>query len=177
MDSQTKGKSSGGLGQGKSKPKATTDKKPAPAPQLQKQKLPELGNKQAPGNEQSKPEIAQLTDTVTKGKDGETNITVEWYWQWVNGSHPAGWKVGTLEGHQLDVTVAIENYRKRLTGTTRVDTGLAPCTTQMIGSKGDVTIIDLTTGEKRVVGLGIYRIPGPFGKLWKLIKKMFTGRG
>lgn len=177
MDSQSKGKPSDGLGQGKSRPKDATNKKPAPAPQRQKQKLAELGNKETAGKAEQKQEVAQLSDTVTKGKNGETNITVEWYWQWVGGSHPAGWKIGTLEGHKLDVTVAIMNYNKHITGTTRVDTGLAPCTSLMIGTEGSVSIVDLTSGEKRVVEFRIVGMPTPFGKLWKLIKKLFTGRG
>jgi len=176
MDSQTNTKSAGEAGKTKSKSKEAVNKKNVPAPRRHKQKMPGLGNKQEQGKAEPRQEIELISDTVTKGKNGEANITVEWYWQWVDGSHPCGWRIGTLEGHELDVTVAIRNYNKHLTGTTRVDTGLAPCTVQMVGSKGDVSITDLSSGEKRVVSFGVYLLPGPFGKLWKWLKKMFVGR-
>lgn len=122
----------------------------------------------------AKQETVAINDVSTPGRNGEQNITVEWYWEWVGNSLPAGWKIQTLEGHELEVTVEILNYRKTHTGTTRVDTGLAPCTVEMVGSKGELRITDLATGEKRTIVLGVYLLPGPLGKLWRWIKKLFV---
>lgn len=178
MDPQAKTKTS----PGQSQPQSRQAPKPAGNPgQARKSRAAPGGPAQAPGGPaeqaRSKPDLELVSDTLTRGRNGEAHITVEWYWQWINGSHPCGWKIATLEGHQLDVRVETGHYRKEIAGSTHIDTGVLPVSAMVIGLSGQVEITDLETGEKRLVQFRIFEIPGPLGILWKKIKRLLVGPG
>lgn len=83
--------------------------------------------------------------TATAGADGSRNITVQKFWMPVGNDMPAGYDVGTLTAHGLEVTLEQLAYRKTYTGTGSVKTGLTPVAP--IGTTGRMIARDLVTGE------------------------------
>gem|GEM_PF-3669048 len=135
--------------------------------------LPEMGA--APeAKKASKQESAVISDVVTQGKNGEQNITVEWYWEQIGNDMPCGWIIGTLADNQLEATVKQLSYSKGYSGSSKLKTGLVPVAPE--GTTGTLEITDTTTGEKREIKFRWYAY-GLFGMLWRLIKKLFTNKG
>jgi hypothetical protein len=105
----------------------------------------------------------------TVGRAGANNINLEKFWVQVGSSYPCGFKVGTLPGNELEVTLEQLSYR-------RVHNGSGALTTQVIpvapiGTKGKVVVRDTTTGET-VEQPWTWHVVGQGGSLWQLIKNL-----
>jgi hypothetical protein len=111
--------------------------------------------------------------TVTAGRAGEKNITVQWLDIWVDGNKPCYFHVTTQSGHGLEVTVEQLAYKKTYTGTGALTTQPVPVVP--IGTTFTIVSRDTTTGEV-VEQKGIwYDMSGRGGggtSLWALIKKL-----
>lgn len=136
--------------------------------------LPEVGVKPE-SKKETKQETAVISDVKTAGKNGESNITVEWYWTQIGNAFPCGWVIGTAEGNGLEITAYQLSYEKSYSGTTSLKTSLIPVAP--IGTTGKVDVIDTTTGEKREIKFIWRGDPGFLGMLWGLIRKLFTKSG
>lgn len=136
--------------------------------------LPEMGAKPE-SKKEAKQETAVISDVKTAGKNGESNITVEWYWTQIGNAFPCGWVIGTADGNNLEVTAYQLSYEKSYSGTTSLKTGLVPVVP--IGTTGKVDVTDTTTGEKREIKFIWRGDVGLLGMLWGLIKKLFTNSG
>ncbi len=136
--------------------------------------LPGMGAKPE-GKKQVKQEAKVISEVSTKGKNGESNITVEWYWAQIGNAFPCGWVIGTADGNNLEVTVHQLSYEKSYGGTKALKTGVVPVVP--IGTTGNVDVTDTTSGEKREIKFVWRGNEGFLGMLWGLIKKLFTNSG
>ncbi|MHA7927069.1 MAG: hypothetical protein ACX936_17820 [Marinobacter sp.] len=118
-------------------------------------------------------EAQVISDTVSQGRNGEQNITVEWYWEQIGNNMPCGWIIGTTTGNGLEATVNQLSYVKVYSSASSLKTGLVPLAPE--GTKGTVEIIDTTTGEQREIKFCWYSY-GLFSMLRRLIKRLFTNR-
>lgn len=108
---------------------------------------------------------------LTPGRAGESHISIEKSWVEVEGHLPASFKVATLAGNALEVTLEQLSYRKTHTGTGSLQTGLTPLAP--IGTRGRLIARDLTSGET-VEQPWIWHLHGgPRRSLWEVVKGLF----
>jgi hypothetical protein len=125
--------------------------------------VPQISTKQTP---KLKLEKAK----VTAGRSGERNITFEWFWVQVGNNFPCGFKVKTVAGNELEVTLEQLSYKRIQGGKGAVTTQVVPVAP--IGTRGKMIARDVTTGEVVEQPWLWYRL-GFFGGLWDAIKKLF----
>jgi hypothetical protein len=121
------------------------------------------------------PGFSAEPQTVTAGRDGARNLSLEWITVWLEGGRSARFVVRTATGNELQVHMEQLAYRKSETGVTQVNT--QPVPVAPIGTKGKLVARDMTTGE-------ILEQPwtwillgggggGGAGSLWDFIKRLF----
>jgi hypothetical protein len=109
---------------------------------------------------------------VTAGKDGASNIRVEKISVPLPNAVPCRFAITTAAGNALEVSMEQKSYRKSYQGTSSVQTDITPVAP--IGTKGKLTVRDLTTGET-VEQPWTWRAGAGGGSgLWELIKRLFT---
>jgi hypothetical protein len=142
-----------------SRPEARATAEPIALPQT----VTATATNKAPGLQMEKA-------VVTAGRAGEKNITIEKFWVEVDGHLPAGFVVGTREGHGLEVLLEQRAYRKPYAGTGSLKTGLTPIAT--IGTKGRILVTDTTTGETLEQPWTWRSRGGVAAGLWQFIKRL-----
>lgn len=109
---------------------------------------------------------------VTAGKDGATSIRVEKILVPLPHAIPCRFAVTTATGNALEVSMEQKSYRKTYQGTSSVQTDITPVAP--IGTKGKLTVRDLTTGETVEQPWTWRATAGGWSGLWKLIKRLFS---
>ena len=109
---------------------------------------------------------------VTAGKDGACNISIQKIPVPLPNAIPCRFTVMTARGNALEVSLEQKSYRKSYQGTSSVQTDITPVAP--VGTKGRVTVRDLTTGETAEQPW-IWRAgAGGWSGFWELIKRLFT---
>ena len=151
--------------------KARTAEGPAPAQARQRAEPIALPRAEAAGTAAKKaPGLKMEEAIVTAGRGGEKNITIEKFWVEIDGHLPAGFNVGTRNGHGLEVVLEQRAYRKTYSGTGALETGLTPIAP--IGTKGKILVTDTTTGETLEQPWTWYARGGGISGLWQFIKAL-----
>jgi hypothetical protein len=122
---------------------------------------------------QKKSDMVCAEAKVTEGRDGARNLRVEWIDVRLPHANSCRFAVTTSEGNSVEAVIEQKNYRQSYHGTSTLQTGIIPVAP--IGTKGKVTVRDLTTGETferpwmwHVIGVGAQL------NLWALLKRLFT---
>ena len=109
---------------------------------------------------------------VTAGKDGALNIRVEKIPVPLPNAVPCRFAVTTAAGNALEVSMEQKSYRKSYQGTSSVQTDITPVAP--IGTKGKLTVRDLTTGETVEQPWMWHNVGGGWSGLWGMLKRLFT---
>ena len=110
--------------------------------------------------------------TVMAGRDGALNIKVQWIRVSLPHADPCKFAVTTAVGNALEVSMEQRSYHRSYQGTSSVMTDITPVAP--LGTKGKLTVHDLTTGETlEQPWTWRSRAGGLFG-LWELLKRLFT---
>lgn len=109
---------------------------------------------------------------VTAGKDGACNIRIQWIQVPLPNAIPCRFAVTTAAGNALEVFMEQKSYRKSYQGASSVQTGITPVAP--VGTKGKLTVRDLTTGEAVEQPWTWRAGAGGSSGLWELIKRLFT---
>jgi hypothetical protein len=119
--------------------------------------------------------LGELTATV--GRAGEKNLAIDKFNVRVGNNLPCGFRVSTLPGNGLEITIEQLAYKKIYTGTGEVTTQVCPVAP--IGTKGKITVRDTTTGETLEQPWTWYLIglSGGGAGLWEMIKRLFWKSG
>lgn len=142
-----------------------------PPPQ-QQQAAGETAVKAATGKKQRQSGMGLEAAVVTAGKDGACNIRVEWISVSLPYALTCRFAVTTGAGNSLEASMEQKSYRRSYQGTSSLQTDLTPVAP--IGTRGKLTVRDLTTGET-LEQPWIWRIgAGGSTGLWELLKKLFT---
>jgi hypothetical protein len=110
--------------------------------------------------------------TVTAGKDGARNIRVEWIRVPLPHADPCRFAVTTAAGNALEVSMEQNSYRRSYQGTSSLQTDITPVAPR--GTKGMLTVRDLTTGETLEQPWTWRADAGGWSGLWDLLKRWFT---
>jgi len=161
-------------GQSQSRPstQSRTQTRPAPRPSAPAQVRPRSDVADAPAAHAGarKPQGLELADAiVAAGRAGERNITIDKFWVNVEGNLPCGFDVATRGGHQLEVLMEQQSYRRTWQGVGSLKTGITPVAP--IGTTGRIHVTDVTTGETLEQPWTWHRIGGG-GGFWEAIKKL-----
>ena len=108
---------------------------------------------------------------VTAGKDGACNIRIQWIQVPLPHAVPCRFAVTTAAGNELEASMEQQSYRKSYQGTSSLQTDITPVAPN--GTKGMLTVRDLTTGEL-LEQPWIWRASGGLPGLWELLKRWFT---
>src|SRR5579863_1303576 len=123
--------------------------------------------------QQRQTDMAIEEATVTEGKAGVRNIRVEWIRVSLPHAQPCKFAVTTAAGNALEVSMEQKSYRRSYQGTSSLQTDITPVAPH--GTKGKLTVHDLTTGETLEQPWTWRSGSGADGLwLWKLIKRLFT---
>lgn len=110
--------------------------------------------------------------TVKEGKNGARNIRVEWIRVPLPHADPCKFAVTTAAGNGLEVSMEQMSYRKSYQGTSSLQTDITPVAPN--GTKGKLTVHDLTTGETLEQPWMWRPRAGGLSGLWALLKRLFT---
>ena len=117
-----------------------------------------------------KPGIQMEPQKVMAGRAGERNVTIEQIMVPVGLDMSCWYKVKTLAGNIVEVTLEQRLYKKAFSGQGTVSTSVLPVAP--VGTVLKVTVHDLTTGEV-IEQTGKWRLlGGSWAKLWDLIKSL-----
>ena len=114
-----------------------------------------------------KPGAAQ----VTEGKDGARNLRVQWIDVQLPNAQSCRFAVTTTQGNAIEAVMEQKSYRQSFQGTSSLQTGIAPVAP--IGTKGKLTVHDLTTGET-FEQPWTWHVLGGLSGLWDLLKRLFS---
>lgn len=148
--------------------RAREESRSDPAPQQRSADQPAAET--AAGAQARKSDMALDEAVVSAGKDGARNIRVQWIEVRLPHAIPCRFAVTTAAGNALEVSMEQKSYHKSYQGTSSVQTDITPVAP--IGTKGKLTVHDLTTGET-LAQPWTWRsqaLPG----LWALLKRLFT---
>jgi hypothetical protein len=109
---------------------------------------------------------------ITAGKDGAQNIRVKWIDVPLRNATPVRFAVTTAAGNTLEVSMEQQSYRKSYQGTSSLQTDITPVAPH--GTKGRLTVHDLTTGETLEQPWKWRWSGGGLSGLWELLKRLFT---
>lgn len=110
--------------------------------------------------------------SVTAGKDGASNIRIQWIKVSLPHAEPCRFAVTTAPGNSLEVSMEQMSYHRSYQGTSAVQTDITPVAPN--GTRGKLTVHDLTTGET-LEQPWVWRAgAGGWSGLWELLKKLFT---
>jgi len=109
---------------------------------------------------------------VSAGKDGACNVRIQWIQVPLPNAIPCRFAVTTAAGNVLEVFMEQKSYRKSYQGTSSVQTDITPVAP--LGTKGKLTVRDLTTGETVEQPWTWRAGAGGSSGLWELIKRLFT---
>jgi hypothetical protein len=109
---------------------------------------------------------------IAAGKDGACNIRVQWIQVPLPHAVPCRFAVTTAAGNELEVSMEQKTYRKSYTGTSSLQTDITPVAPN--GTKGLLTVHDLTTGETLEQPWTWRAGAGGISGLWELLKRWFT---
>jgi hypothetical protein len=110
---------------------------------------------------------------VAEGKDGARNLRVQWIDVQLPDAKSCKFAITTASGNAIEAVLEQKNYRQAYQNTSSLQTGIVPVAPH--GTKGKLTVHDLTTGEtfeqpwtwRNVVG-------GLLSALWQVLKGLFT---
>jgi hypothetical protein len=123
--------------------------------------------------EQKKSDMKLEEAKVTAGKEGARNLRVQWIDVHLPNAQSCRFAITTASGNGIEAVLEQKNYRQAYQGTSSLQTGIVPVAPH--GTKGKLTVHDLTTGEtfeqpwtwRNVVG-------GLLSALWQVLKGLFT---
>lgn len=142
----------------------------ASAPQQRTAEQP--GMQEAGSATQRQSDMAVEEATVMAGKDGACNIRVQWIRVSLPHAEPCRFAVTTAPGNSLEVSMEQMSYHKSYQGTSAVQTDITPVAPH--GTKGKLTVHDLTTGETLEQPWTWRARAGGWSGLWQLLKRLFT---
>jgi hypothetical protein len=122
--------------------------------------------------QQRQSELAHEEATVTAGKDGALNIRVQWITVQLPHARPCRFAVTTAAGNAIEVAMEQKSWQKSYKGTSVVQTDITPVAP--IGTKGKLTVHDLTTGETLEQPWTWRADARGWPGLWALLKRLFT---
>jgi len=164
-------------GQGQSRPssRGRTQTRPVVRPSAPADARPRVNAADAPAAarvEATRSQGLELADAiVAAGRAGERNITIDKFWVEVENNLPCGFDVATRPGHQLEVLLEQQSYRRTWQGVGSLKTGIVPVAP--IGTKGRIHVTDVTTGETLEQPWTWHRIGGGgAGGWWQAIKRL-----
>ena len=124
------------------------------------------------GGQQRKSDLGLEEAKATPGKDGASNIQVKWIEVPLPHAVPCRFAVSTTTGNALEVSMEQLSYRKSYSGTSSLQTDVTPVAP--IGTKGLLTVRDVTTGELLEQPWKWRSRGGGMAGLWELLKRLFT---
>jgi|SRR5579862_9076780 len=132
--------------------------------------LRETGAAAAAGRQRGQSDMALDEAVISVGKDGARNIRIEWIQVPLPHASPCRFAVTTAVGNALEVSMEQKSYRKSYQGASSLQTDITPVAP--IGTKGKLTVHDLSTGEL-LEQPWTWRSQASPG-LWALFKRLFT---
>jgi hypothetical protein len=127
---------------------------------------------EASSTQQRQSNIGLEEAQITAGKDGAQNIRVKWIDVPLPNAVPVRFAVTTAAGNALEVSMEQQSYRKSYQGTSSLQTDITPVAPH--GTKGKLTVRDLTTGETLEQPWTWRSGAGGWSGLWELLKRLFT---
>lgn len=127
---------------------------------------------EAASAQQRQSDMALEEANVTAGQDGARNIRVEWIRVPLPHAEPCRFAITTAAGNALEVSMQQKSYRKSYQGTASLQTDITPVAPH--GTKGMLTVHDLTTGETVEQPWTWRAGAGGWSGLWELLKRLFT---
>lgn len=148
----------------KEESRSASTAQPRTANQTSSQEAASAGERQS--------DMALEEATVTAGKDGARNIQVQWIRVPLPHADPCRFAITTAAGNALEVSMEQKSYHKSYQGTSSLQTDITPVAP--LGTKGNLTVHDLTTGETVEQPWTWHARAGGFSGLWELLKRLFT---
>lgn len=107
----------------------------------------ELASQTARQSVENARELTFETRQISAGRAGECNLQIEWIDVPVGSGRSVQFVIATATGHELEAVLEqpSPSYRKSYQGTSSLKTAPVPLGT--IGTRGKVTVSDVTTGE------------------------------
>lgn len=158
--------------QRRGRPQERTKEQPRSASAPQQRTADQTAVEEAASEQQRQSDMALEEAKTTAGKDGACNIRVQWIRVSLPHAEPCKFAVTTAVGNALEVSMEQKSYRRSYQGTSAVTTDITPVAPH--GTKGVLTVRDLTTGEM-VEQPWVWRArAGGWPGLWVLLKRLFT---
>ncbi len=142
------------------------------APPAQARAADQTALQEAGSAQQRQSDMALEEARVTEGKDGARNIRVQWIRVPLPHADPCRFAVTTAAGNALEVSMEQKSYRRSYQGTSSLQTDITPVAPN--GTKGMLTVRDLTTGETLEQPWMWRAGGGGLSGLWALLKRLFT---
>lgn len=124
------------------------------------------------GAQQRQSDMALEDANITAGKDGACNIRVQWIRVSLPHADPCRFAITTTPGNALEVSLEQKSYHRSYQGTSSVQTDITPVAPN--GTKGKLTVHDLTTGETLEQPWTWRAGAGGWPGLWELLQRLFT---
>jgi len=121
---------------------------------------------------QKKSDVKLEEAKVTEGKDGARNLRVQWIDVQLPNAQSCRFAITTTTGNGIEAVMEQKSYRRAYRGTSSLQTDIV--SVAPIGTKGKLTVHDLTTGEtlEQPWTWRVVRVDGAW--LWELLKRWFT---
>jgi predicted ribosome quality control (RQC) complex YloA/Tae2 family protein len=97
------------------------------------------------GAKQKQSDVALADAKVTEGKDGARNLRVQWIDVQLPNAQSCRFAITTTAGNGIEAVMEQKSYRRAYQGTSSLQTDIV--SVAPIGTKGKLTVHDLTTGE------------------------------
>ena len=153
-------------------PKERAQEQPRSASTSQPGTANETALREAASAQERQSDMALEAAAVTAGRDGACNIRVQWIRVSLPHAEPCRFAVTTAAGNALEVSMEQKGWQKAYKGTSAVQTDITPVAPH--GTKGKLTVHDLTTGETLEQPWTWRAGAGGWSGLWELLKRLFT---
>lgn len=125
------------------------------------------------GAKQKKSDMKLEQAKVTEGKEGARNLRVQWIDVHLPNAQSCRFAITTTEGNAIEAVIEQKSYRRCYQGTSSLQTDIV--SVAPIGTKGKLTVRDLTTGET-FEQPWTWHVVGSDAALWlwQLLKRLFS---
>jgi hypothetical protein len=125
------------------------------------------------GAKQKKSDMKREEAKVTEGREGARNLRVQWIDVQLPNAQSCRFAITTTADNSIEAVIEQKTYRRAYQGTSSLQTDIVPVAP--IGTKGKVTVRDLTTGET-LEQPWTWHIVGSDAALWlwQLLKRLFS---
>ena len=124
------------------------------------------------GAKQKKGDMQREEARVTEGKDGARNLRVQWIDVRLPNADSCRFAITTATGNAIEAVMEQKSYRRCYQGTSSLQTDIVSFAP--VGTKGKLTVRDLTTGETFEQPWTWRTLGGGLSGFWALLKRLFT---